>query len=111
MSIGPVGIIASLAGGPVAQTKGSDIDRVQQEIAAQSREIKAADKAELAAGIGRPSGDAETSDRDADGRRLWEPGDEPDQRTVGEAARAAGDETPKTRDADNSCGAHMDLSG
>jgi len=111
MSIGPMGMMGSLAGGQLAQTKGSDTDRVQQETAAQSRETKTAEKAELAAGIGQTTEDAETSDRDADGRRLWEPGDEPDEQATADGANGAADEMPKAKDPAGDCGVNLDLSG
>ena len=72
MSIGPMGgIPASAAGAPLAQTKGSESERAQ-ESTAQQRRTKTDAKAEAAAGIGETSEDQESSDRDADGRRLWE---------------------------------------
>lgn len=114
MSIGPMGMIGSLAGGQLAQTKGSDTDRLQQETAAQARETRTTEKAELAAGIGQTTEDAETSDRDADGRRLWEPGDEPDDPPaddVDDDGRAAADDRPKAKDPLGNCGANLDLSG
>jgi len=73
MSIGPMGGIgASAAGAPLSQTKGSEAERAAQDNTSQQR-VTAADKnAESAAGIGETSEDQESSDRDADGRRLWE---------------------------------------
>jgi hypothetical protein len=102
--------MGSVAGGQLQQSKGSDTDRAQQETAAQSRETKTSEKAELAAGIGQTTEDAETSDRDADGRRLWEPGEEPSEpEATDEPEASAGD--PKAKDPDGNCGANLDLSG
>ncbi len=74
MSIGPLsGIAGSVAGTSLAQTRGSEIDRAQQENTARELRTHSAQKAEMAAGIGQADGDNhQTSERDADGRRLWE---------------------------------------
>ena len=74
MSVGPLGGLAgSAAGSPLAQTQGSDIEKAQQDVNAQQRQIQTEKKAESAAGIGETDGeDHETEERDADGRRIWE---------------------------------------
>jgi hypothetical protein len=74
MSIGPLGALgASAAGSPLAQTKGSDVERAQDDTGAQKRREVSEKKAENASGIGEADGeDHEAADRDADGRRLWE---------------------------------------
>ena len=74
MSVGPLGGIASsAAGSPLAQTKGSDIERAEQDASNQQRRVRNEQKADSAAGIGETDGeDHEPADRDADGRRLWE---------------------------------------
>ena len=74
MSVGPMGgLAASAAGSHLAQSKGSDVDRTQQDSAAQQRRVQTDQKAEMAAGIGEADGeDHATGERDADGRRLWE---------------------------------------
>ena len=73
MSIGPMGGIgASAAGAPLSQTKGSEAERAAQESTGQQRSVESEKNAESAAGIGETSEDQESSDRDADGRRLWE---------------------------------------
>lgn len=74
MSVGPlVSLAASVAGTPLAQTKGSEIERTQQEANAQQRRVSGEKKAENAAGIGETDGENhEAAERDADGRRLWE---------------------------------------
>ena len=109
MSIGPMGIVGSLAGGQLQQAKGSDTDRTAQETASQSRETKLTEKAEMAAGIGQTTEDAETSDRDADGRRLWEPGQEPEEETGD--SRANAEEPQQAKDPEGNRGANLDLSG
>jgi len=74
MSVGPLGGLAqSAAGSPLAQTKGSDIERTQQDTTTQQRRVQSEAKAEDAAGIGQTDGeDHEAAERDADGRRIWE---------------------------------------
>jgi hypothetical protein len=74
MSIGPLsGIAGSVAGTSLAQTRGSEIDRAQQESTASELRVRGVEKAEMAAGVGQADGDNhQTAERDADGRRLWE---------------------------------------
>ena len=73
MSVGPLGgIVGSAAGAPLSQTKGSEVDRAGQESTAQERKVEGDKSAEKASGIGQTEEDQESSDRDADGRRLWE---------------------------------------
>ena len=73
MSVGPLaGIIGSAAGTHLAQIRGSEPEQVQ-DTAKQDRHVQAELKSETAAGIGATDGeDQEASERDADGRRLWE---------------------------------------
>ena len=73
MNVGPAaGIAGSAAGAPLSQTKGSETERAGRDAADQLRQTDGQDRSEKAAGIGQTQEDAETSDRDADGRRLWE---------------------------------------
>jgi hypothetical protein len=73
MSIGPLGIAASAAGSPLPQTKGSAVERAQQEVGAERRQVYHEQEAAAAAGVGEPDGENhETAERDADGRRPWE---------------------------------------
>ena len=66
-------VIIGAAGSPLAQTKGAELDRAQQETAQQQRQVQTDAKAELAAGIGTTEEQqGADSERDADGRRLWE---------------------------------------
>ena len=70
MSIGPTGMIGSVAGSPLAQGQGSEVNRAQQETAEQARQAHSTEKAEDAAGVGQTEDDEQASERDADGRRL-----------------------------------------
>jgi hypothetical protein len=104
MSLGPVGIAASTAGTPLAQTKGSALERAQEQVGAERRQVYHEKKAAAAAGVGEPDGeDHETTDRDADGRRPWE---EPPEAP----AAAAGDSRP-SKDPSQQSGNLLDLTG
>jgi hypothetical protein len=73
MSVAPSGgLVGSVAGTPVAQTKGSEVERDQRESAAQAREVDLFGQSERAQGVGQTAQDHEISERDADGRRPWE---------------------------------------
>ena len=108
MSIGSLGGIAnSVAGTALAQTKGSEVDRAQQETSAQQRHVQNDVKADSAAGIGETDGQEESSaDRDADGRRSWErmEGAPPES----DAQDSSGSHS---RDATGQSGTQLDLSG
>ena len=109
MSIGPSGMIGSLAGSPLSQTKGTDTDRAQQDTSNQSRQVQSDQKAESAAGIGETEQDEQTSERDADGRRLWEKPPQQEQTDSTEPENTA--EPPRSRDATGQRGTNLDLSG
>lgn len=73
MNIPPAaGLAGSAAGSPLSQTKGSDAEKAARTTADQARSVDGQDRSEKAAGIGQMQEDAETNERDADGRRLWE---------------------------------------
>jgi hypothetical protein len=107
-SVGPLGgVNVSAAGAPLAQTKGSDLERAGHDVGAQHRNAVYEQKAEAAAGIGETDGqDHQTDERDADGRRPWEfppknqnPADVPAK------------QQPKSRDTTGESGNLLDLSG
>jgi hypothetical protein len=66
------GLVGSAAGVPLSQSAGSDTERLQKDALNQARDSDAHEKAERAAGIGQTDEDQASSERDADGRRLWE---------------------------------------
>src|SRR4029079_15605341 len=73
MSMGPLGgVVGSAAGTSLSQTAGSETERSQRDTAAQHRQISGNERSERASGIGQTEQDQESSERDADGRRLWE---------------------------------------
>ena len=78
MSVGPIGIIGSLAGS-VPQTRTADADRAHAESANQTRESQAAQTAESASGVSETAEESETRERDADGRRTWEQAEDGNQ--------------------------------
>jgi len=111
MSLGPLGGIGpSAAGAPLSQSSGTDVERVQQESANQKRRIRNDQKADAAAGIAATDGeDTETEDRDADGRRLWEAGEEPSPGTDEQTLHQ--DPPPKSKDPTGDAGTQLDLTG
>ena len=112
MSIGPSGGIAgSVAGSPLAQTKGAEPERAQQDVGAQQRRIESDQKADSAAGIGETDGeDHETAERDADGRRLWEA--PPEDSDAEQTEEQSGSPPPRqSKDTTGQSGNLLDLSG
>jgi hypothetical protein len=107
MNLGPMGIVGSVAGTNLPQARGTETDRAEQEASAQKRRIESDKGAESAAGVGETTEDQSSSDRDADGRRLWErlaPDAESD-----ESVEIV--EEPRSRDASGCRGMNLDLSG
>jgi hypothetical protein len=109
MSVGSLGgIISSAAGSPLSQTAGSETERAKDSLA-QSRQVDAMQKAESAAGIGQTEQDQESSERDADGRRLWE-AQEKAKKDVTEGS--SGDSVLRqSKDASGQSGTKLDLTG
>jgi hypothetical protein len=108
-----MGAAGGVAGSPLAQTQGSDVDRTSQESDAQVRRAQANQKAERAEGIGQTEEDHEAADRDADGRRPWELGGQPDEETAGDQRNQPPSEADPavSRDATGQRGKQLDLSG
>lgn len=112
MSVGATGGVAgSVAGSPLAQTQGSEVERARQDAGAQQRRVESDQKADSAAGIGEANGeDHEPAERDADGRRLWEPESEKDINEEADADAAPPHER-QSKDATGQSGNLLDLSG
>lgn len=107
MDFAPLGGLIGAAGAPLSQAKGSDADRAQQATGNHERQAANELKADTAAGIGATDGEDQTaSERDADGRRLWEKrgGKRPDPVPVAPDAAAR-----QSRDASGDCGNQLDL--
>ncbi|MCG8450002.1 MAG: hypothetical protein MI725_10555, partial [Pirellulales bacterium] len=95
---------------PLSQTAGSETERAQKETNALQRQVAGDAKAEKAAGIGETEQDQGASDRDADGRRLWEPGAQEDKKK--KPADEAASKLPKpTEDPTGNRGNSLDLTG
>src|SRR5580698_3091084 len=108
MSVYPTGSAGAFAGVPMAQTKGSEIERAQQDVQVRQRQAKSearsADAADVAAADGE---DTQTHDRDADGRRFWE------RPTPPQPADESG-EPPvlhQSKDPQGASGGQLDLTG
>jgi hypothetical protein len=108
MSIASLGIVGGLAGTALPQ-RAAEAERVQRETTEQSRATEAGEKAENAAGIGETEEDSQASERDADGRRLWEK----QENVAKKAAEAAESDlcAPAAKDPSGVCGLELDLMG
>ena len=102
------GAFASAAGAPLSQLAGAETERASKDSSVQQRHAKSEAKSESAAGIGETEQDQGTSERDADGRRLWE--------APPEAAHAAEEPTEpiehrQVKDPTGIAGNTLDLTG
>ena len=113
MSIGSLGgIVGSAAGAPLSQTAGAETERTQKETSARQRLADSQEKSEQAAGIGTTEEDQEASDRDADGRRLWEASRKKDLQEQGQPGSPEDDQNrPKSKDPSGEAGTTLDLLG
>ena len=113
MSMGPVGgVVGSAAGTSLSQTAGAETERTQRDTAAQHRQIDGKERSERASGIGQTEEDQESSERDADGRRIWEgPAkrrkDATDEPTVDDASAMS----KQSKDPTGQSGTKLDLTG
>ena len=112
-SLGPLGgIPASAAGAPLSQSQGTDRQRAAQDTASAQRESQTAENAEEAAGIGQTDEDQEASERDADGRKLWEAAPEAADNNEEETNDSSPPAEPKlSKDVTGESGNQLDLSG
>ena len=110
MNISQLGIVATAAATQLAQTRGSEVERIQQETAVHERAVESTAEAEAAEGIGTTSEEQAASDRDADGRRPWEIGSR--EKSV-DSANLTGDSSSSQRakDPTGQAGSQLDLSG
>jgi hypothetical protein len=111
MTMAPLGgIVSSAAGAPLSQTTGSEAERLQKDNLAQTRQLDANGQAERAAGIGQTEQDQQSSERDADGRRLWEA---PAKPATDADAKVETAETilRQSKDASGQSGTQLDLTG
>jgi hypothetical protein len=113
MSMGPVGgVVGSAAGTSLSQTAGAETERTQRDTAAQHRQIDGDKRSELASGIGQTEQDQESSERDADGRRLWEtPGKRGKNAKEESADNDASAASKQSKDPSGQSGTKLDLTG
>jgi hypothetical protein len=113
MSIGLLSNIGgSVAGTSLAQVRGSDVDRSQQDQSTSQLRAQGAEKAELAAGVGQTDGDDhQTADRDADGRQVWQLRRGAPAPQNGQPEDEAGPPEGRVKDPTGQSGNMLDLSG
>lgn len=111
MSIASLGIVGGLAS-TTAPQRAAETERAERQTVDQARTTETAERAENAAGIGQTEEDSQTSERDADGRRLWEKSTRPKKSDNTAAASAPTDPaTHLSKDPTGSCGNQLDLLG
>ncbi|WP_254508438.1 hypothetical protein [Anatilimnocola floriformis] len=106
MSIGSLGNVSSLAASPTTQ-RTSDTEKTQTATTEKSHADAAAEYAERAAGIGETQEESKAGDRDADGRRLWEFG----QQKRKDDSEASESTPGQSKDPTGTAGLNVDLSG
>jgi hypothetical protein len=111
MTMVPIGgMLSSAAGTSLSQTTGSETERTQKESLVHRRAVEADQHAEQSAGIGQTEQDQESSERDADGRRLWE---RPPDEIKPAATKPAEPEVTsrQSKDPTGQSGTQLDLTG
>src|SRR5688572_2062114 len=110
MSTGALGTIGSVATGQLQQARAVEAERATQDVANQARQADSNQRAVDAAGIGQTEQEGEASDRDADGRRLWERSGKPKPNSKSNSPE---ENCPATQSKDPSgeAGNQLDLSG
>jgi len=92
MSVGSSSLLIAAVAAPLAQSRGTEIDRAQQVAAAHERQLRSEALADSAGGIAAADGeDNQAGDRDADGRLPWQmqPSAEQDEEaSAGKPSRA-----------------------
>lgn len=107
MNVGATtGSIASAAGAPLSQTTGSETERARDS-AGREKAVDAKERSEQASGIGTTQEDSESSERDADGRRLWEENAKKGKQTAVDAEQVE----RKAKDPTGMSGNSLDLTG
>lgn len=108
MNVGiATGLLGSAAGSPLSQTVGAETERAQKDSAARERAVDGQDKSEKASGIGTMEEDQQASERDADGRRLWEDAG----KKQNAAAADGGEPERRAKDPTGMSGNSLDLTG
>jgi len=109
MSVGPsLNILASVAGTPLAQTNGSEIDRTRRQTDAFKIQLHQESKADSAAEVAASDGEGTSvTERDADGRQAWEV----PVRTIKFKSTTSQSRRPMAYDPANDSGTELDLTG
>jgi len=110
MSIASLGIVGGLAS-TTAPQRAAETERAERQSVDQARTAETAERAENAAGIGHTEEDSQTSDRDADGRRLWERPASPKKPDAAAGPSPADSASHLSKDPTGSCGNQLDLLG
>jgi hypothetical protein len=110
MNISQLGIAASAAATPLAQSRGSEVDRIRQETVVHERAVESTAEAEAAEGIGTTNEEQAASDRDADGRRPWEIGPQEEQQDD-QKSSSSRESLHRAKDPTGQAGSQLDLSG
>jgi len=110
MSMGSLGgVVGSAAGTSLSQTAGSETERAQKDSSSQTRQAESDQRSERASGIGQTEQDQESSERDADGRRLWEAPVKPGKEKPTTEEDAA--QSRQSKDPSGQSGTKLDLTG
>src|SRR5262245_18339835 len=111
MSIASLGIVGGLAR-TTAPQRAAETEPAERQSVDQSRTTETAQRAENAAGIGQTEDDSQTSERDADGRRLWVKSTRPKKPDPAAATPPSPDSASHlSKDPTGSCGNQLDLLG
>jgi len=111
MTMVPIGgMLSSAAGAALSQAAGSETERAQKESSTQQRIASADQKAADSAGIGHTEQDQESSERDADGRRLWEQSPDGKKKTAATEAESEA-LSRQSKDPTGQSGTQLDLTG
>jgi hypothetical protein len=105
-----MGIAGSIAGS-LTQIRNAEAGRAEKQTTDQTRQTKSDQQAEAAAGVGETTQDEKASDRDADGRRLWEKMSEQPPESDEAVSDSQTQEVPLSRDPTGTSGRQLDLTG
>jgi hypothetical protein len=105
-----MGLAGSIAGG-LPQIRSAEAGRAEKQSADQARQTKSDQKAEAAEGVGETTQDEKASDRDADGRRLWEAMPEQSAKAEEPSEDALTQKASQSKDPTGTSGGQLDLTG
>ena len=111
MSTGPMGMIGSIAGTPLAQTKVSQHEGEVPHAPPPTRPGSSATADVHAAGIGQIEEELKCGDRDADGRQRWQQRQQEPPSVSQQSAGPSGVHFPENPTHTDEIGTTLDLSG